>query len=223
MLQKKILFLFFMLPFHLCIYAEHDHPELTSKQWEKISNGVDYTETKKDKENKRKENPLEESNTPKPLDYNLGGLKYVFYFIVLGLVLFLIIKIIINFNKNPTINKVKISLESIQEIEEKMHEIDLDQLLKEALSAEKYRIALRINFLIIIKMLTKKNHIIWAKEKTNWEYVEEIKKENINALFKGVVLSFEPVWYGEHQLSNQQYHKLSPPYEHLKKQLSPDE
>lgn len=218
----KKTYLLFMLAtlFSLSALAEPTTTELTQEQWEEIKDDVDYTENFKEPD---EEKNIDDYEIAKPLNYDLGGLKYVFYVLVLGLVVFLIIKIMINFNKNPSISKNTISLDSIEEIEEKMHEIDLDQLLKDALKAENFRIALRINFLIIIKMLSQKNEIIWAKEKTNWEYYDEINNENIKLLFKGIVLSFEPVWYGEHQLSKEQFEQVSPSYENLKKQLIPNE
>lgn len=221
---KTYLLFLFVVIFNMMLLAETTGVELTEEQWEELSEGKDYTETFKEKEpEKDKENPFDEFDTPKPLNYNLEGFKYVFYFLVLGLVVFLIIKIIVNFNKNPSISKKTISIDSIEEIEEKMHEIDLEELLADALKAGNYRIALRINFLIIIKLLSQKNEIIWAKEKTNWEYYDEVKHEEIKGLFKNIIISFEPVWYGEHNLSQEQFNLVSPSYEHLKKQLTPNE
>jgi len=213
---KTYLVIFLLLFFSNAFFAEEHKVALSEKQWEEVTEGVDFTED-------FKENNPEELDIPKPLDYNLSGFKYVFYFLVIGLVIFLIIKIIINYNSNPSLSKNTISIDSIEEIEDKMHEIDLDKLLEEAIKAKNYRIALRINFLIIIKMLSQKNEIIWAKEKTNWEYYEEVSDLKTKDLFKGIITSFEPVWYGEHLLSEEQFNALSPSYEQLKKQLAPHE
>ena len=184
---------------------------LTKQQWKEISKGADYTETYHE---------MAKSNI-KPLDYDLKNFKYVFYFLIIGLVLFVIIKIIFNFNKNPIINETKISIDSIQEIEEKLHEIDLDKLYKEALDAKNYRIALRINFLIIIKMLSQNEKIIWAKEKTNWEYYSELKEEKLSVGFKAIIISFESVWYGDLHQTETQFSQVIPIYENFKKQIAP--
>jgi large-conductance mechanosensitive channel len=211
-------FLFFgFLTFQLALNAAHSSLKLSPKQWQEVSEGVDYTETYKDLEQETKA-----SNSIKwnPFDYDFSNLKYVFYFLVSALIVFLLIKIILSFKTNPSIKPKTISIDSIEEIEEKMHELDMDLLLKEALQAKNYRIALRINFLIIIKMLSQKGDIVWAKEKTNWEYYSEVKDINLSALFKEIIISFEPVWYGEHQLTEEQFNLVSPTYENLKKQLA---
>ncbi len=213
-------FLFFgFLTFQLALNAAHSSLKLSPKQWQEVSEGVDYTETYKDmeQETKTKESNLINWNL---FNHDFSNFKYVFYFLVSGLIIFLLIKIILSFKNNPTIKPKIISIDSIEEIEEKMHELDMDLLLNEALQAKNYRIALRINFLIIIKMLSQKGDIVWAKEKTNWEYYSEVKDINLSALFKEIIISFEPVWYGEHQLTEEQFNLVSPTYENLKKQLA---
>ena len=199
-----------------------DRPvRLTQKQWEEISKGVDYTETFKDKKpGEKKEGPSFKGINP---DFNFNSFRYVFYTVVVGLVLFLIIKVLTNLGKNPAIREMKIGIESIQEIEERMHEINLDELLAEALRVGNFRIALRIRFLIIIKMLSQKGAILWAKEKTNWEYHAEVNDRNLSVCFREIILSFEPVWYGEHLLTEDQYNSVSPTYEEMIKQLAPHE
>jgi hypothetical protein len=101
-----------------------------------------------------------------------------------------------------------------------MLEIDLDKILNDALLAGDHRLALRINFLIIIKTLSLRGKIIWAKEKTNWEYYNEIKDLNTASGFKDIISTFEPIWYGEYTVSEELFNKLQPSYEWYKKQLS---
>ncbi len=188
-------------------------------KWEKAVKGIDYTENYKEFDKSEKK----DLDINPPLHYNLSPLKYVFYFIVVGLVIFLIVKIILNLNKNPNIKKQKLSVESLKEIEEKIHEVDLEQLLLEALADKNYHIAMRLNFLIIIKLLSEKKLIDWAKEKTNWEYFSEIKNALLKDGFKKIVIIFEPVWYGEYILTEDSYYKLQPTFDHFKKQLATDE
>ncbi|MBL4594912.1 MAG: hypothetical protein JKX68_14025 [Flavobacteriales bacterium] len=193
---------------------------INKSSWEEVKEGVDYTETYKEIDVEKEEG----SNFDAPsFNFNWSGLKYVFYVIVVGLVLFLVIKILSNLTKNPTIKKQDISIESIEEIEEKMHEIDLDLLLEEALLQKNYHVALRINFLIIIKTLSEQGTIIWAKEKTNWEYYSEIKEVIIKDGFKSVILAFEPIWYGEHLLTKEGFNKLQPLFDNFKNKLTTNE
>jgi len=192
---------------------------ITENQWNEVKEGVDFIENVK-KEKKNKDTDLSETKLPQ---YDLSGFKYLFYFLVVGLVLFVIIRITMNWNRNPTIKKTKIDIESIDEIEEKMHEIDLDELLKEAVLGGNYRIALRINFLIVIKLLSQRGDINWAKEKTNWEYHKEVKNALVADKFRQLIMNFEPIWYGERSVSDKEYRLFTLSYDNLKQELVPNE
>ncbi|MBI3519403.1 MAG: hypothetical protein HY062_08620 [Bacteroidetes bacterium] len=150
---------------------------------------------------------------------DLGGFKYVFYILVAGAILFLVVKILQNINASPAIDIDKGRVYTLSEVEEKILEIDLDKIFNEALLAGDYRLALRINFLIIIKILTLSGKISWTKEKTNWEYYHEIKDHVIALKFKEIVEPFETIWYGEHAINENQFNRLLPSYESFKKQL----
>ncbi|OFY97646.1 MAG: hypothetical protein A3K10_13525 [Bacteroidetes bacterium RIFCSPLOWO2_12_FULL_31_6] len=202
----------------LLFAQKNDSLQIKKTEWEKVVKGIDYTENYKELDQ-----PKEKNLNFSQLKYDWSALKYVFYCIVIGLVLFLIIKILMNLKKNPNIKKQDFSIESMKEIEEKMHEIDLDLLLSEALAGKNFHIALRINFLIIIKLLSEKKLIIWAKEKTNWEYHSEIKEVMLKDGFKAIVFVFEPVWYGERHLTEAAFYLLQPTFDNLKKQLLPNE
>jgi len=191
---------------------------IKNKAWEKAVKGIDYTETYKEVND-----PAPKNVDIKPLNYDWSSLKYLFYIAVIGLVVFLIIKILSNLNRNPNIKKQDISVESIQEIEEKLHEIDLDKLLEEAIQGKKFHIALRINFLIIIKLLSEQGAINWAKEKTNWEYYTEINDITIKDGFKAIIMIFEPVWYGEHFLTEEGFYVLQPSFSNYKNRLKTNE
>jgi large-conductance mechanosensitive channel len=195
--------------------------QIDQKQWHEISKDVDYTEnfieeSKVPKKNKHTSNTSEQS-----IDFS--GLKYIFYFLIAALAIFLIVRIFGNFKSNTTVEQKTISIDSLHEIEENIHEVNLENLLKEALLIKKYQIALRLNFLIIIKLLSQKGKINWAKEKTNWEYYNELQDVILADQFKEIILSFETFWYGEHPLTESQYHLTEPYYLAFKKKLAPNE
>jgi len=73
--------------------------------------------------------------------------------------------VIQNINSSPAVDSDNGRVYTLAEVEEKMLEIDLDKIFSDALLAKDYRLALRINFLIIIKLLSIKGNIIWTKEK----------------------------------------------------------
>lgn len=219
-LIKLTCFLFLLILCHFT-KAQHDSTmQLTKQQWQEISEGVDYNETYNEMERK---DPKKSGKTNYSMNpgFDLGNFKYLIYFVILGLVVYLIVKVVIHSKKNTTVKEQTISIDAIEQIEEKLHEVNLEDLLKEALEAKNYRIALRLNFLIIIKLLSQKGEIQWAKEKTNWEYYSELRDKLIADQFKEIIQSFETFWYGEHPLTELEYHFTEPTYQALQKRLRP--
>jgi hypothetical protein len=216
---KPYLFVLGVILSSTVLFANNNQKLVIKKaEWKKVVKGMDYTENYKELKQPEKQNI-----NLAPLKYDWSSLKFVFYIIVIGLVLFLIIKILSNLNKNPNIKKSEISIESIEEVEEKIHEIDLEVLLKDALKNKKFNIALRINFLIIIKLLSEKKIIVWSKDKTNWEYYSEIKDILLKDRFKSIVFVFEPIWYGEQSLVENDFNLLQPSFEKFINQLMTNE
>ncbi len=219
MTLRKIYYFFMLLFLASSIPATNDSClTVTEKEWNKVSKGKDYTETYKEDETKEKEKDKPKSDFKMP-SADLGGFKYVFYLLVAGAILFLVVKIIQNINASPSIDIDKGRVYTLSEVEDKILEIDLDKILNDALAAGDYRLALRIHFLIIIKALSLSGKITWTKEKTNWEYYHEIKDQALALKFKDIVEPFETIWYGEHELTESQYNRLKPSYESFKNKL----
>ena len=57
---------------------------------------------------------------------------------------------------------------------------ELQRLLKDALDQGDYRGAIRIYFIFILRALSKKKWIQWEKEKTNFSYLVEMRKNELS-------------------------------------------
>jgi hypothetical protein len=221
MILRKIYLFLILLSLSGSVFSVKDSClKITDTQWEKISKDKDYTETYADFDTKEKGDANSSSTNVKSPSFDLGGLKYLFYLLVAAGILFVIVKILMNINSSPSINIDNDRVYTLSEVEEKILEIDLEKILNEALLAGDYRLALRINFLIIIKTLSLRGKIKWAKEKTNWEYFNEIKDYTTASGFKDIISTFEPIWYGEYVVSEELFNKLQPSYEWFKKTLN---
>ena len=58
-----------------------------------------------------------------------------------------------------------------------------------------------------LKLLTSKDIIEWHFDKTNSEYLNEIKNENTKSVFKRISYIYEYVWYGEFTIDEAAYLK----------------
>jgi hypothetical protein len=94
-------------------------------------------------------------------------------------------------------------------------ESELERLLKEAISRNDFRAAVRIYYLILIKELSERNWISWRKEKTNHDYLREMKVEEYRPAFRKVTTIYETVWYGERSIDAAIFQNINPHFSNL--------
>ena len=107
---------------------------------------------------------------------------------------------------------VEITLDNLDEY---LHETDLDRFLREALEKSDYPLAVRIYYLQIIKSLSEKNAIKWSREKTNRDYLRETREYRLGESFRVATRAYERVWYGNQTLSATDYARLEPEFKNL--------
>lgn len=85
----------------------------------------------------------------------------------------------------------------LTEEEELLMKRDLESLAEQAISNQEPRLAIRYLYLHCIKRLDMKRIINYTNEKTNYEYIKEIKIEEISRNFRQLTLFYEQTWYGD--------------------------
>ncbi|MGB5944142.1 MAG: DUF4129 domain-containing protein [Leeuwenhoekiella sp.] len=140
-----------------------------------------------------------------------GFLKFVIeaipYLIVFGVVLFLVwLFMKIDTSGSPLIgNKPgEVILSSEQEIIENK---DIQQLIDEALAQKNYRLAVRYSYLLILQKLSQKEIINWQVQKTNHDYVYEIKDDSLKTQFAKVTRIYDFIWYGNFEVDDSAFAK----------------
>lgn len=97
-----------------------------------------------------------------------------------------------------------------------LEKTDYQALLDLALAAEDMRLSTRYTFLLALQYLQLKKKIDWHKEKTNHEYLLELKPD-LQQPFSALIRAYEYIWYGEMDISIQVYPKIKGYFNHLKK------
>lgn len=92
-----------------------------------------------------------------------------------------------------------------ENLEQRLYDSDLNALLQRAVAAEDYRQATRIHFLMVIKYLSEKGALQWSQEKTNRQYVREMRGRPQARDFQRAVSLYEYVWYGNSPISRERY------------------
>lgn len=179
--------------------------ELDEKKWSELSKNLDYSSKDAPANGVNEDEPTTETEThDSPSSAfgrngtaSFGAARYVILGFLLVALVVIIILVMSTSKSNMRIDDSLPDIESVGVIEEKIHEINLDDLLKQALEQGKWQLSIRISFLMIIKKLSQKRIIEWTKEKTNWEYYDELKEVELKDQFREMVIDFERTWYGE--------------------------
>jgi len=97
---------------------------------------------------------------------------------------------------------------------------ELDIRLENALINENYRECIRIYFTIILQLLIAQEIIKWKREKTNHEYLFEMKSGSIKKPFSDCIRIFDLVWYGEYELDKNRFEKIQMRFQTLLNDLN---
>lgn len=182
---------------------------------------IDYSgDLKKDKPKNKK--PQEEK-TPKEREgfsFNTGFSKTfaTVLLVVIGAVLLVVLlRLTLGMSgkaKNKKINAIR-EATTLEEIEEDLETHDPTTLIDRAIQNGDYRLALRLYYLKIIRELSLAEIIAWKKDKTNGDYLRELKTSQLRSPFSAVTLAFERIWYGNRLIDREEFLRLQPEFDHL--------
>lgn len=237
----NVAFLLFLLPIFTAAQEQGPYGRYLKEQvgrqqfekedWEQAKEGLDFSEAAvKKKEAKPAEGqeggaggqyerpPQERNSVQVDPELAAGILKFLAIFI-LAIVLALILRGVLGLESNPRNKKIAQEEEegeiSLEKIEENIHESDLEAYIRRALGQEAYALALRLYYLSILKELSLRKAIHWRREKTNRQYVQEMKKSPLAGAFEEVTRIFERAWYGGRELGRKEYQALEPKFRTL--------
>ena len=137
----------------------------------------------------------------------LKVIQYLIYVLMGLLVIYLLVRFLANERFSSIFTKKAASILEVDLSEQHIESLDLDALLRDALSQNDYRLAVRYQFLKILKRLSQKELIDWHFEKTNADYQKELKENRLQSKFKEVSYLYEHIWYGEKNITANQYKK----------------
>jgi hypothetical protein len=97
----------------------------------------------------------------------------------------------------------KIQVEDITA--ENIHEMDFNQLVNETKDTGNYRLAVRYYYLWVLKKLSLREIIDWDWDKTNSDYLYEIKDSGLKKDFEYLSYLYDYSWYGEFPLDANEF------------------
>lgn len=126
--------------------------------------------------------------------------------LIIGFTLYQLIRFLLNKKGNYFVSKKNKGLTiSTHNLEENIHEINFEERIATFENQEKYRFAIRYQFLSVLKHLTDTKQIHWNPEKTNQDYSQEIQNKRQKQEFEELVYIFDYIWYGEFEIDKTAY------------------
>jgi len=146
-----------------------------------------------------------------------GVLIRIFVIVLVGFLVYFIIKHLIGKDGNFLFGKRnrKINIKD-EELHENIHEINFPESILKFEKSGDFRSAIRYQFLFLLKKLSDKKLIVWNPEKTNKDYVSELKSAHVKDEFSRLSYIFDYVWYGEFSIDEDHYLKFKNQFQSFK-------
>lgn len=142
------------------------------------------------------------------------------YLIIGGIITFIIW---LFYKLNPGVrlfssaNKTEIYFSEDEEIIKRK---DIKKLINKALENKNYRLAVRYYYLLLLKNLSEARHIEYEFDKTNNDYISEIKTKHLNKNFIKATTLYDYIWYGNFSVSETDFKKAQNIFNSLEQQIN---
>ncbi len=132
----------------------------------------------------------------------------IFLFLVLGFVVYLIVRALINKEGNLWIFGRSAKNIAVHDLtEENIHQMDFRSLIEDTRRSGDYRLGIRYYYLWLLKSLSAREIIDWHWDKTNTDYLYEIKDAAMRKDFEYLSYIYDYSWYGEFEIDSTAFAK----------------
>lgn len=146
-------------------------------------------------------------------------IQTIFYIIIIAVGLYFMVRLLLGQQATSFFGGKNTALAPLRTQEEDLTQIDLQALIDSALKQSDYRLAVRYMFLKVLKDLSVKKLIDWHFEKTNKDYLAELKNEGLQDDFKVVSRLYDYIWYGEFPINKERFVKAQARFDQLQKTI----
>lgn len=106
-----------------------------------------------------------------------------------------------------------------EDIDLNIHETDFSKLIKESIDNNQLRLAIRYYYLWLLKKLTDKKSLEWDPEKTNSDYLYELKCSGFENDFEFHSYIYDYVWYGGFDISDKVFESTEQSFKQFLKKI----
>lgn len=212
MVNKKLILYFSLLLFSLVSQANLD-----TNLWKK--NAKDYEYTVKEEKTKKQSS---QNSTFSPPNFrfpkiNPNVVKAIAWAILIALVVFILTRYVRNNSFNFPWNQKKNTPNIIDYVEKNLTSVDAEKVLIDHIKNKAtLPEIIRLFYLNVIKKLHELEELKWKPEKTNAQYVNELKNSPWSVPFSELTTYYEKIWFGNYPTNLQSFQKYQSEFELLK-------
>ncbi|WP_321307404.1 hypothetical protein [Marinifilum fragile] len=141
------------------------------------------------------------------------GVVWFLRYIILGGIIVLLIYIILKSNASGLFSPHQKIINIPFADDVNPENVNWEEEIEKAVKMGEYRLAIRYQFLSSLKSLSKNNFINWKAEKTNYDYINEIKDKQVKTDFNDLSNLYEAVWYGNFSIIHDEYALIGQDFE----------
>ena len=130
----------------------------------------------------------------------------IFWILAIGLFAYLVYRLFLS--NSSFLSRSRKNIASDITVVEEENATDPDSLLRNAIRNRNYRLAVRYLYLQSLQRLSEKKFIEINTNKTNYEYVMEVRKHKFANEFASLTLQYEYIWYGEYSVDERLFEQI---------------
>ncbi|HMK20401.1 MAG TPA: DUF4129 domain-containing protein [Chitinophagaceae bacterium] len=130
----------------------------------------------------------------------------IFWILAIGLFVYLVYRLFLS--NSSFLSRSRKNIASDIAVIEEENASDPDSLLRNAIRNGNYRLAVRYLYLQSLQRLSEKKFIEINTNKTNYEYVMEVRRHKFANEFASLTLQYEYVWYGEYPVDERLFEQI---------------
>jgi hypothetical protein len=142
-------------------------------------------------------------------------MKYAVYVLIAVFAIYFLLRLLGNETASAVIGKSSKNRSQVSIQDTHIEEIDLDSMIREQMAGGNYRGAIRFMYLNSLKKLSAAGTIDWDYQKTNADYLREIKDSQIKEQFKDISYLYDHIWYGEFILDEKKFNEAAKVFQPL--------
>jgi hypothetical protein len=201
---------------------------IDKKEWSRLTDGEDYTEHSKPFNPGCSGPEVPDGDGISPQNnliifqfFAYGGLVIILAVLIWYLISSRLISSDI-FKRRQDNSKVSFeyaekNLEAIDD-REKLHD-----LLKKAIEYKNYGLAVRIRFVLLIRLMDERQLLKFRINKTNRHYIQDVGMHEVRNDFVRIVRLFERIWYGSREISEVEFASINQLFDRFSSKIPANE